>query len=305
VSRNRRLKLSLSGQRRLMGVLFTMPFIIGFVLFFLYPFIQSLIFSTCELKVTRSGFELTPVGLENYTYAVGVDPWFRRHFVSTMVRTLTDVPVIVIFSTFAASLLNQQFKGRTLARVVFFLPVILSANVVMSLARWDYMQSAAASAIDSVFVEQGIFSAAQTLGNLLRELKIPVGFTNFILAAIDRIPQVVSASGIQILIILAALQSIPSSLYEVSMIEGATAWESFWKITFPMISPLLLTAAVYTIIDSFTSPYNDLVNYIETTVWSGGGYGVSAAMSWIYFAAIAVVVGLFIGLVSTRLFYER
>ena len=126
----------------------------------------------------------------------------------------------------------------------------------------------------------------------------------FLMDSINRIPQIIQASGIQILVFLAALQSIPPSLYEAADVEGATGWESFWKITFPLMVPMFMVNIVYTIIDTFTSPSNRLMMYIKSSAWARGGYGVSVAMSWFYFLALLLILGVAVALVSRGVHYE-
>lgn len=290
-------RLSLEAKKSALGYAFTMPFAIGFALFFLYPFIQSMIFSVNELQITKTGYELTFVGLKNYYHALFVDPQFRRVFVESMVGMLIDIPTILMFSLFAATLLNQKFRGRLLARVIFFLPVILSAEIATKINQSHYMGEAMDMA------QQGLFNI-KNIGTALTQLKLPPGFVMFIIDAINRVPEIIRASGIQILIFLAALQSIPSSLYEAAEMEGATAWEGFWKITFPLMSPLFLVNIVYTIIDTFTTPTNKLMRLIKASAWGGAGFGVSAAMSWFYFAAIVLILGITLLIVSRNVYYE-
>jgi len=293
----RRLSLSLSAQKSLLGLLFTMPFIIGFLAFLAYPFGQSVIFSISKLTIVPTGYVLDYVGLDNYRHVLFVDPRFRQVFVETVVTMAARIPVVLIFSFFAANLLNQRFRGRTLARVIFFLPVILGAEISLKMQQADYMQQAVS------FSESGLLSMG-TLQQLLTTLKLPQAFIGFIFQAINEVPLIIRSSGIQILIFLAALQSIPKSLYEAAHMEGATGWEAFWKITFPLVSPLLLVNVVYTIVDSFTAADNALLELIQNSAWSGAGFGVSTAMSWIYFAAVLAILAVTIILLGRRVHYE-
>lgn len=291
-------RLTLSKKRALLGYAFTLPFAVGFAVFFLYPLVQSIIFSFNELRIVPTGYQLESVGWDNYYHSLFVDPDFRRLFVETLIRLLTDIPTILIFSFFAANLLNQKFKGRALARVIFFLPVILSAEIILQVQQADYMQQA------MTLSQEGMFSI-QELDAFLRTLKLPPFLIDFIVNAINHVPEIIRASGIQILIFLAALQSIPASLYEAADMEGATGWENFWKITFPLISPMLLVNVVYTIIDMFTSPTNELLVLIKKTAWGGAGFGVSVAMSWMFFAAIIILLIICIRLVGQMVHYEQ
>ena len=290
-------RLSMKAQKSILGFLFTLPFILGFGAFLAYPFFQSIVFSLSKLTIVPTGYVLEFVGLENYRHALFVDPKFRQVFLETVVTMGARIPVILIFSFFAANLLNQKFPGRTLARVVFFLPVVMGAEIVLKMQQADYMQQAMSLS------ESGVIPLSM-LQEFLVSLKLPLTFVNFIFAAINEVPVIIRSSGIQILIFLAALQSISPSLYEAADMEGATAWESFWKITFPLISPLMLVNVVYTIVDSFTAPDNQLLVLIQEAAWGGAGFGVSTAMSWFYFAMILAVLVLTTFFVSKGVHYE-
>lgn len=282
------------------GFFFTLPFAIGFALFFLYPFLQSIRFSLNHLQIVIGGYDLEYVGISNYRNALLVNPDFIPVFVETLGRMLTDVPLVVVFSFFAANILNQDFKGRTLARIMFFLPVILGAGIVLKMEQSDYLMEQLRTAT----TETGILSGA-ILRQFLYELRIPEATLDYVTSAVDQIPQIIRASGVQILIFLAGLQSIPSSLYEAADVEGSTAWERFWLITLPMLSPLILTNAIYTIIDSFTVSTNPLVQLIRSTAFGGGGFGLSSAMGVLYFLAIGIILLIAGRIISSFVFYEE
>ena len=292
--------LDLAQKRNLGGLFFTIPFLLGFLLFFLYPFIQSIIFSLSELKLDEMGFSLNFLGLGNYKEVLFVIPNFNRIFTETIVQTVFDIPLVLGFSFFASILLDQKFRGRTVARVVFFLPVILSAGVLLRLESQDYM-----SAMYGITAEEtGMFSAA-ILQDFLMDLKLPEGFLEFILQAINYLPEIIRSSGIQIFIFLAGLQSIPESLYEAADVEGATGWENFWLITFPLMTPIILVNVVYTVITSFTAADNELLNLIRETSFGGRGYGVGTAMSWIYFITIGIFLIIILSIISRWVFYQE
>lgn len=287
--------LTLTQKRMLVGYTFVVPFVIGFVLFFLYPFVQSILFSLSDLEITRTGFRLHSVGLANYTKALFVHPTFNRVFVETITKTAVDVPLILVFSLFTAVLLSQNFRGRLVARLVFFLPVIVSADAVLRMAQLDYLHQMMSEPIEGVF--------SGPLREFFMQMRLPESLLDYVVRAVDRIEHIVNASGIQILVFLAGLRSIPSSYYEASTIEGATGWENMCKITLPLLSPLILTNIVYTIVDSFTAADNALVTLIEDTAFVGMGYGVSNAMSWLYFMCVALLLAVVGGLISRKVFY--
>ena len=291
-------KLSLERRRNLQGMLFTLPFVAGALVFFLRSFAQTVIYSFHDLRVGPSGFTMAFVRGDNYRHALLVDQTFIRTLVETTVRMVSDLPVIVAFSFFIAIVLNQKFKGRTLARVIFFLPVILAAEVVLRIERADYM-----TGLLETSENVGIMTGTGLL-SFLTYLRFPDRAIQYIVLIVERIPDIVSASGIQILIFLAGLQSIPPSLYEAADVEGSTAWESFWMITLPMMTPLILTNVVYTVIDSFAAPYNQLPVLIKDTAFRGVGFGVSAAMAVVYAAVVVAMLLVITGVLSRWVFYQ-
>lgn len=294
------LKLSRTTKHRLTGYIFVLPFILGFIAFYLYPFILSIMISFSEVELGIGGYKLVPVGWENYRRALFVHENFVRVLVENITSLLLDVPAIVMFSLFIATILNQEFKGRLLARVIFFLPVIYGAGAVRLIEDVDFLTN--------TLQQGGAFNSAlggQALLTLFSSLKMPEAVLEYIMRAVHGSAEIIRSSGIQILIFLAGLQSIPESLYEASAIEGATAWESFWKITFPLISPLIPTTVLYTIIDSYASVDRTVMDLIRNTAFSGMGFGVSSAMAWVFFALMAVILLVLIGTISRWVVYQE
>jgi ABC-type sugar transport system permease subunit len=300
VSRRSR-RLSLAQQKAMTGYLFSAPFIIGFIFFFLAPFVQSLVFSVNNLKIVTGGYELTYNGVANYRYALFTDTGFVRTFVETLVKMLVEVPSIIFFSFFSALLLNQQFRGRLIARTIFFLPVIMTSGVILTMESGDYMSN---------MLQQTNSSAASVLSgpfliSFLMQLKMPREILTYVVTVVEHIPEVIRASGIQILIFLAGLQSIPGAIYEAVRVEGATPWQTFWLVTMPMMSPIVLANVVYSIIDSFLSPANALVRYIRDTAFAGAGFGIGTAMGVMYFAAVTIILLIVVRIISRYVFYQE
>lgn len=297
----KRFRMTLRRRDNVIGYLFIAPFIIGFFLFILSPVVQSIILSINKITITQTGFDTTYIGFENYYYALRVHADFLRQLVESLGVMLTNVFWILVFSFFAANLLNQKFRGRLIARVIFFLPVIMSAGVILVMEQQDYMMGVMGDTVETAFT----FVNFNALSGFLLKLQIPETILENIALAVDGIASIINASGIQILIFLAGLQAISPSLYEAAEVEGATSWENFWLITFPMVSPLILTAMVYTIIDFFTAPTNALVQMIRSTTFQGAGFGVSSAMSWIYFIAIGIIIGIIFLIFNRLVFYQE
>ncbi|MFW6312091.1 MAG: carbohydrate ABC transporter permease [Nanoarchaeota archaeon] len=294
-------KLNLNFQQRnaLMFYVFTSPFIIGFIFLFAIPVIQAIIFSINELSFSAEGFDLSYTALNNYQYSLFVDPNFIRILTEEFVEMVSRLPLIIIFSFFAAALLNSDFKGRTISRAIFFLPVILSAGVIAELDAGNEMA-------DMIYAgtQQRMLTGA-ALEGFFQDILLPSRLIDYIISAADNVSVIVRSSGVQILIFLAALQSIPKSLYESAKVEGASEWENFWLITFPLVSPFIITNIVYTIIDILSSNDNDLVQFIRDISFSGGKYSVGTSMSIIYFALVFILLIIVVTTISRYVFYQE
>ena len=298
MQKKKRFNLTFRQRQQIGGFLFTAPFLVGFVFFFVYPMIQAVAMSLSEMILTPDTFELEFLGLENFRYALTVHPDFSRVFTEVLVELVMMVPLVIGFSFFAAILINQDFKGRAIVRALFFLPVIMGAGVIMKLELEDY------SLIMLEHAGESARFGGAALRYVLENSFIPGGFIDYVVDAAAALPAVIRASGVQILIFLAGLQSVPHSIYEAAAVEGATPWERFWLITFPVLSPLILTNTVYTVIDFFVRMDNELVLLIRDTMLKGAGYGASMAMAMIYFSVIAVVLVVVYAILSKRVFYQ-
>ncbi|MDR9855724.1 sugar ABC transporter permease [Paenibacillus sp. VCA1] len=294
-----RFKFTLSRRKALMGFMFTLPWLIGFVFLFAIPLYQSLQYSLHSMKLGERGLVQSFIGLENYKHAFYVHATFNQELTKSVIGMLVNVPLIIFFSLFVATILNQKFTGRSLARLIFFLPVIVTTGVISSLGWADTMTQAIGDTLNSG-QSSGILSNFQ-LEAFLKEMGLSRSIVGYLADAVSRIYDIISSSGVQILVFLAGLQSISPSLYEASRIEGATAYDNFWKITFPMMTPLILTNTIYSIIDSFLN--SSMAQLLKDTSFRLFDFGLSAAMAWIYFGVIALMVGLFAGLISRRAFY--
>lgn len=310
-------KLRYEQQKVCVSVLFLLPTILGFLIFFIYPLIMSFIYSLSTLELVQGGpiihfgqaftqeaiqdknYLVTDPSVKtiffNYVYALRENADFPVQLLSTVKSTVIDTIVITIFSLLIAVMLNGEFKGRGIVRAIFFLPVIFNSEAVTSALE-------SASSLSSL-ASQGGKNALSELFNMqtfLISLKVPKTLVTFLNGITSTIYNTISYSGIQILIFLAAIQSVPKHLYEAAKIEGATKYESFWKITLPMVSPMIITVMVYTIVDSFLrSDINDVIDL----QYKNSAYGRHAAMSWIYFGAAVLILVVMIGIVSRFVFY--
>ena len=280
------------------GFIYVLPWLIGFLFFFFVPLISSLRFSLSKVEANSGGIIVNFIGFKNYVEALTVNTSFNRILTESITNMVVNVPLIVIFSLFLAVLLNQKFVGRTLARAIFFLPVILASGVIMALDSTSLVQAVNDSNAGGPVVG-GLRSFE--LSMMMEDAGVGESVINYLTGAVDRIYQIVSQSGVQILIFLAGIQTISPQLYEASKMEGATGYEAFWKITFPMVSPLILVNVVYTIIDSFSR--NAMTDLIKETGFTAFNFGLSSAMAWIYFLAVSLILLISSYLISRKVFY--
>ena len=306
-------KIPYEKKKGLYGYGFIALWFIGTLWLFIIPVLTSLWYSLCDTKLlakadalemgmTSAGIYTEWNGFKNFINAFTVDTEFLPKLGSSLGEILPNTLVIMIFSLFIAVILNQKFRGRTLARAIFFLPVLIATGPVISVINGD-------------MTSQGISDASQfsTLfkTDLVTELMEFIGIYNINQTFTDVIKNITSDvlnlvwnSGIQILIFLSALQTIPPSAKEAASIEGATAWEFFWKITFPYISPMILSNLVYTVIDAFVSTDNEVMKYVlkQSGNWE---YGYAAALAWIYFAIVGACLGLICVIINRFVYYEN
>ena len=283
------------------GLIFVSPFIIGFLLFLLYPLILSLRMCFCKVDaIPGAGLSLTWNDFDNFHKILQVEPEFLEALASEMKRMALFVPGILVFSFFMAILLNQEFKGRTVVRAIYFLPVILSAGVFVGL---EANNALLASVKDASKADSSLSSITTTLESILLTGETGNKFFQYVIDIVGQVYDIAMASGIQIIIFLSGLQTIPPSMFEAAKIEGCTAWESFWKITFPLISSMILVNVVYTLVDFFTRTDSQLMTLFDQTLLQRFEYGKVAAMSWIYFLIIAAILGIVMLLFSRRVYY--
>ena len=308
----RRRAVSLDRRKARAGWFFVLPFVAGFLLIYLPIIFDSVKLSFFRIEVLAGGgYNLNPVGFDNYREALFVNPDFVSTLVSGIGELAFDIPAILIFSLFMAVLLNQKMAGRAVFRAIFFIPVILSTGLIAQIdasnAMLDYMSDPEAS-IDTGVQESTtsqIVSAIE-IEALFANMKVGEGLTETVTTIVNNIFNIVNRSGVQMLIFLAALQSISPAIYESCKMDGATGWETFWKITFPMISPMILVNGIYTIIDSFTSESNQVMNLIAKTSSDGkDGNVISSAMAWMYFLIVLLIIGIFALLAKAFVFYQR
>ncbi|MEG1886747.1 MAG: sugar ABC transporter permease [Oscillospiraceae bacterium] len=294
-------RLNMRQKRGIAGWIFIMPWFVGLLLFFIQPMVTFIQYSFTNFRFSDTGgyilSKLEDGPFANYIQALTQDSKFPVQVVNAFKDLIYQTPIIVFFSLFVALILNQKFRGRTAMRAIFFLPIIITAGVISSIIRGDLNSIAMSSSGQS----SNLFNATQLMG-LLLESGLPENIVNFLTNMVSNVGDLIWKSGIQILIFMSALLSIPSSYYEVAVVEGATGWETFWKVTLPIVSPFVLANTVYTIVDSITRG-NGAIDYILEYSIKDMNYSYAAAMSWIYFFVVVVILMIVFLLSKRFVFY--
>ncbi len=302
---------SLDVRKARAGWFFILPFLLGFVLIYLPIIFDSIKYSFHEIDILiGGGYELKWVGWKNYSDALLVDTSYVTTLVSGLKQLVLDIPCIVLFSLFIAIILNQKIAGRAAFRAIFFIPVILTTGLIDEID--------AANTLNSYMESTGGIDdgsgQASTATEIISVMDVEVLFSNmmigteileYVVNLVNNIFNIVNRCGVQMLIFLSGLQSISPAIYESCSIDGASGWETFWKITLPMVSPMILVNTVYTIIDAFTSSDNQVMSYIATVYDKADGNVLSSAMSWMYFLIVILIIAAVSGLLSAFVFYQR
>ena len=298
---------SLDKRKARNGYFFVAPFIVGIILIYLPILLDSIWFSFYDTINKTEGGQLVQyyenVGFKYYVEAFS-DKNFTTALLAGLQQLIFEVPAVVIFSLFIAVVLNQKMLGRAAFRAIFFVPVIISTG---------FMETLLATDTASDYMEGGAnMGGGQTTGSeiisvldvqqLFANMKVGTELVGYVVSIVNNVYQYINYSGVQMLIFLAGLQSISPSIYEASQIEGATGWETFWKITFPMISPMILVNAIYSAINAFTRSTNPTMKFIEG---QSQRIPLMTASSWIYFAVVMLIIAAVAGICSTFIFYQR
>lgn len=278
------MRIKYATKRRLNGIIFILPWLIGFIFFFIIPIINTIIYSFNNVSVRETGgMELQASGFQNYIDLFKVEVTTQnqpilRLLIEENQKILVNVPLIVIFSLFLALIINAKFKGRAIVRVIFFLPIILGLDIVSSMLFINNtgLDSASAEAVQTVTA----FTNTSISDILLKYAGLPIEIAQFIQDALKNISMIISKSGVQVLIFLAGLQSISPSLYEVARIEGATEYETFWKVTIPATANITFFVSIYTLIDMFLN--SPITKEIYNFAFLKSKIGVGSALSVLF-----------------------
>lgn len=290
-------KLSYEKKKSLLGYFYISPWLLGFTALLLIPMVQSLLYTFSEVTIESGRVDLSFVGLSNYEYVLRQNATYVRYLVESLYTEILEMPLILILSLIVSLLLNQKFRGQKLFRCIFFLPVIIASGAIIQILKGDALSNSMMSGESTSALFQ-TFDFQQ----MLYDYGLPEDLVQFAVSISDGVFELIWKSGIQILLFIAGLQAIPNQLYEVASIEGASAWETFWKVTFPMVGPVAMVNLVYTVSDAFMDQSNITMNLI---VEEGRklNYAYSATMAWIYFAVVFIVIGVVYFIVDRKISY--
>lgn len=277
-------RISYERKKSYYGYLFISVWAIGFIFFFLFPFITSIRYSLAEVSIQEGYAGLEFCGLDNYKNLFVKNPEFMPAFTDTVISVAVKSPLIIVFSLFIAVVLNQKFKGRTFFRAIFFLPVIISSGIAIEIINGNYYLGLISSGGRS----NALFES-QSIAEMLINSGVPQTAVDYIIGTVNEIFGLLWNSGIQILIFIAGLQSIPSTLYEVANVEGSNGWTTFWKITVPMLAPMLVVNIFYTVVDNMISFSNKMFKLIDTYM-NNLKFDEAAAMSIVNFVIVFIIV---------------
>lgn len=302
----KKLHVSMQTRRAVNGYLFILPWLIGFALFYVRSLYQTVEFSLSSLNVLPAGgYELDFVGFANYVTAFTGHGTFKQTLTTSLMNMVVDVPLIIFFSLFVAMLLNKKMKCRGLVRAIFFLPVLMNSEAISGTLEYAaQMMAGGLSGTSAEMAEAASSGSAVSMAyfiELFGEIALPTSVLNYVVGAVSRISDIIQDSGVQIVLFIAALQSITPSMYEVAKIEGATGYETFWKVTFPMVMPHIITNTIYTIVDAFSQ--SEVVNLAYTTAFTEGQYGLSSAFSVISTVITCSLLAIVVYLISKKTFY--
>lgn len=289
-------RLGIKQKRDLKGMLFVAPWIIGVLMFFIVPMAQSVYYMFNDVILEASGVRIEPMGMKIIEDVLYKEPQNIRMMVTAITSTLGETILIIAFSLFIAIILSQEFFGRTVARTIFALPIIISSGVLLAVFKQDLFASSMTQTSDVT-----IFQSAALEMSMLK-LGIDPSLVNWLTGTVSSILDLLWKCGVQILLFLGGIKSIPGQLYEVCHVEGANGWQTFWKVTFPLVTPFILLNTVYSIIDSFTYYSNPVMQKIQeyfNKMYTSSGTTLAVA----YCLLVLAVTGVVAWFISRKVFY--
>ena len=262
--------------------------VIGLAIFFVYPLIQSIIYMFNETTLESGYIGLKFIGFENFNTVLKVDPDFTNNLLKSILNFLYTFPAIMILSFILAIILNTKFRGRIFFRAIYFLPVIIASGVV-------YATMLGSQTLDTIETDASIRNTIFDAAEVIESLGLPSVIAKYIETVLSTIMDITWKCGIQIILFISGMQSIPPALYEAAKVEGTTKWEEFWLITFPMMTRTLFLVAIFTMVDIITA-VDDSVMTQAYRFMALQSYGQSSVMLWLYFLIIGAIVAIVSGL---------
>ena len=283
--------MSIEARRSRQGYTFLIHWILGLILFVAVPIIESVRYSFSNVQISANGVQIEFAGLKHFKQILFENPNYLDNVRDSLGNLLYKIPIILSLSILFAVLLNQKFVGRTVARAIFFLPVILASTKILTLMNAGNVRG---SSIVVYSGAQYTYGSIIDFNSILQNLNLPSKITEVFSNYLQNVFQLIFECGVQIILFLAGLQSIPSSLYEVSKIEGASKWEEFWFITIPMLRNVILLVLIFTMIEHFTSNTNSVINQAYSVLRNRQLYDLSSAMLCFYFMIGLAIMGILV-----------
>ena len=278
--------VSLKTKSSLIGTLFMSPWLIGLLVFTVIPFVYSVWISLCTVEFGAEGISTSFVGFHWYKEIFTADAYFIEAMRDTLQFIVLFTPMIIVVAIMCALLLNKVCYGRTIFRILFFFPVVVISGPVMEKLVGNQAMS---------IISAGNYYVYQVIENLPSPISVPL------LYIFDNIVLILWYSGVQMLIILAGLQKIGDSLYEAASIDGASAWQQFWKITLPYLRPMILIMTVYTVVDLAAMTSTPMYSLIENNVTNiERPYSYSAALSWVFALVVLLLLAIVLLILRER-----
>lgn len=262
------------------------PWILGLTVFFILPIVQSVIYAFGDVSLKAGGMNYSLIGFKNFKYIFTENADYTDYILDAIVQFLYSFPVIMILSLILALILNQKFRGRIFFRALYFLPVIIASGAVLST-----ILTSTASGVSNMKQDESIAMSMFNVSDIVGSVGLPEQMSEYFVTVIDGITGLIWSCGVQTVLFISGMQSIPPLFYEVSKVEGATKWEEFWFITMPSLSRVIVLVAVFTMVELMTSPDNKVMQLAYSFMRSQY-YGESSAMLWSYFVVIGVIMAI-------------
>jgi multiple sugar transport system permease protein len=317
------------------GYFFAAPWIVGFLIFIIIPLFFSLYWSFTDYRVTMKG-PANWVGLENYSALLLKDQSFRASIINTLYLTVIGLPLQLGTALLLAVLLNQKVRGERIFRMGFYLPVILGFNTAVLLC-WRLMLNTGTGIINQI-IRAGT-SAVPALGYINRAFiygqevitafflglssgkftlmhkvieagfpaanRVPLWVQSPLWSKMSVVLLMVWGCGAMMLIFLAGLNNIPKELHEAAEVDGASKWQRFWKVSFPLLTPYIFYNLVVGMISSLqifepifvlyrdnqplVSSTISMVYYLWQKSFSHFEIGYGSAISWVILIIILII----------------